>query len=1003
MIRPREISPEARLLFWFLVILLPFLFLRFAFHEVIRREERANLLLVKRELMNEVEETASRLRPERMISETLREIEVRAGFPPFDDAGRYRFSRDARLPFEAASLTETLWRDIERTFGTAPLFLFTLGPDGRECDSRMNPAYVTRLETLPRRHVQAWLHGLARTPGRALWDETRPLPSERARWEGREGIARLRKEINRFINYYFGMYAIPFGSDGQAWSFFTHRFGGGKLVLYQRFVTAHGKPDAPILGGYLAGFFEPGVPFDRLAGLVAERGNSGRFTYSFRRGRRLQGVLFTRNSRGIAVWNPLRRDLLLNVSRPSGRLDIPLIGVRVGWQEVRHPARNSFPLIDALLTLGGVLTLCLLLFGDRWELVRNLDIRGKFVLAMGLAMSFPLLTFWTVATAFFSFHQRLEIKRELITMAERLALFEHGLKSYSLSHRVRLLKWHPLLGSMENAPLPEVARLLDVILKKNSLDMIHLIRRDGRHVTRTHTRKDDPWRTSQIEQAVTGPFTSLGWAILKFVQSVTPEAEALLKKNSGMVSAIALLANINHREINGILLQEFKPLQIAFSGDRDAQYSIEIISGAGASAHVPVATLFSREVFVSLAERYMLGLKNPLGILSDERSAFQTRAGLFSLPFLQGEPTDTLGAWPVSARTDPLLRSVARQALDSGREGTWNIRENGVPMLFAVRKFHPLPFVAVAAGHWRSSLPWWQSETGWALLLAGYSFGILFLQGMFLAGVFARPLKRLTEAAARVGKGELDFSLDLDTGDEFAVLGREFSQMTRGLRERQRLTRFVSDEAVEAARDDRMLTGEAGGARVCRSVLFAHIRGFASLAERHPPEEIMALLNRYFAEMETAIVDNRGTIDKYIGDAIMAVFRPLEGEPHQAIRAARTAAAMKRTLDDLNRDRSREGAFTISIGIGIATGEMIAGWIGSEDGRQSLTVIGDTVNLAARIESRSELAEQSGIAVCRETADACRETLAVAPIGAIHVKGKELPVELFELMPGGGS
>ena len=66
-------------------------------------------------------------------------------------------------------------------------------------------------------------------------------------------------------------------------------------------------------------------------------------------------------------------------------------------------------------------------------------------------------------------------------------------------------------------------------------------------------------------------------------------------------------------------------------------------------------------------------------------------------------------------------------------------------------------------------------------------------------------------------------------------------------------------------------------------------------------------------------------------------------------------------------------------------------------------MIGDTVNLAARIESRSELAEQSGIAVCRETADACRETFAVAPIGAIHVKGKELPVELFELMPGGGS
>lgn len=1001
-IRPREIALEARFFFWLLVILLPFLALRYAFHEVVLREERTSLQLLKRELMNEAEETANRLKLERALAETLREIEIRAGFPPRDEAERFRFSRDVPLPFEAGPLAANLWQQIEKTIGTAPLFLFTLGPDGRESDSRMNPAYFSPLEMFPRRNVRAWLHGLARTPGRALWDESGGPPPDRLRWDGPDGTDRLRREITRFAQYYFGIYTKPFGADGQPRSFFTHRFGGGKLVLYHRFVTASGKPGAPVLGGYLVGFLERAVPFDRLFRQAVRRGNPGRFTYALKLGKKARGAIFTRNSRGIAVWNPLFRDLPLGTARTAGMLDIPLVGVRCGWEEFRHPARRFFALIDALLMLGGLLTLCLILFGERWNVIRNLDIRGKFLFSLGLAMSFPLLTFWTVATAFFSFHQRLEIKRELVTMAEHLARFENGLKSYSLSNRVRFIKWRKRLARMEHAPIRALEQLLDSILERNALDVIHLVRRDGQYSTRASLGTGDSWQKSRIVQTMVGPFTALGWAILKFVRSVTPEAEAFLKKSAGMTTALALMGNLNHREINAILLQDFKPLQMSIFGDRDAQYSVEIVSDAGASLPVPIAAVFMRETYDKLAESYMASLDNPLGNLGDDRSAFQIRSGLFSIPHLKGETTGSSGAWPRAAREDVLLRSIARQAVDSGREGTWDTRENGLPMLFAVRRFSPLPFVAVAGGHWRSNLPWGQTETGWVLLLALYSFGILFLQGIFLAGVFVLPLKRLTEAAARVGRGELEHSLSLDTGDEFAVLGHEFNLMTRGLRERQRLTRFVSDEAVLAVRNDLSRIRETGGLRVSRSVLFAHVRGFASLAELHPPEEIVALLNRYFDAMETGIVAHRGTIDKYIGDAIMAVFQPLEGEPHQAVRACRTAASMKRALEKLNQERSREGLFTIEIGIGIATGEMISGYIGSEDGRQSLTVIGDTVNLAARLESRSELAARSGIALCRATAEACRGAVAVHPLGTIPVKGKDLPVELFELVPEAG-
>ncbi len=1002
-IRPREIAPEARLLFWFLVILLPFFTLRFAFREVIRREEATNLQLVKRELMNEAEDAANRLKLERGLADALQRIERRAGFPPVGEENRFRFSRDAPLPFEAAALAEDLWRGFGNAFGTAPLFLFTFGPDGRESEIRTNPAYISPLEQFSRRSVRNWLHALARTPGRSLWQPEKGVPDDRRRWEGNAGIERLRAEVTRFVTYYFGMYALPFGVPAQPRSFFTHRFGGEKLVLYHRFITASDQPDAPLLGGYLVGVLDRTVPARRLADQAARLGAPEQFGYLFGRGKTLRGPVFTKSRRGITLWNPLARDPGLPVKGITAGKDSPYLGVRIGWERIRHPARRFFSLVDFLLSAGGLFALWLILFGDRWMFVRNMDVRGKLLFALGLAMAFPLLAFWTAATAYFSFHQRLEIKRELISMSEQLARLENGLKSYSLSHRTRFLKWRKRFGKSDSWPISKVANLLDRLLRESELDTVQYVRRDGQTLIRTFPQGRGPWDETRIERIIADPFKAMAWALLRFTRSITPETEDAVKKSGGMISAAAFAEAFQNRELNGILLQDFRPLEISLFGDRAAQYSLEIVTEADAALPTPIGVLFARETYISLAESYMRSLANPLGNLGDGRSGFQVRAGLFSIPHLQGAGDATSGVWPEGARRDALLRSVARRAVDSDLEGTWDTRENGLPMLFAVRKFSPLPFVAVAGGHWRSDIAWWQTETGWAMLLAVYSVGILFLQGMVLAGAFARPLRKLTEAAARVGKGELDVDVTLETKDEFAMLGHEFNLMTRGLRERQRLTRFVSDEALRSVRRDQAAMRDAGGLRVRRTVLFAHIRGFSSLAESQPPEDVVALLNRYFDVMESVITARRGTIDKYISDAIMAVFAPLENAAPPELRAAGTALDMRRELATLNRERAAAGSFQIEIGIGIATGEMISGYIGSEDGRQSLTVIGDTVNLAARLESRSELASRTGIAICPATAEVCRGTCVVQPLGAIPIKGKDLPVSLFELLPEAGA
>lgn len=184
-----------------------------------------------------------------------------------------------------------------------------------------------------------------------------------------------------------------------------------------------------------------------------------------------------------------------------------------------------------------------------------------------------------------------------------------------------------------------------------------------------------------------------------------------------------------------------------------------------------------------------------------------------------------------------------------------------------------------------------------------------------------------------------------------------------------------------------------GGVNQTVTVLFADIRGFTRFAEREKPEKLLQLLNRYFSEMTEVIFAYGGTLDKYIGDGLMALFGAPTVSPDDADNAIRAAIAMQRKLEDLNKKLKTEGFDELGIGIGLHTGEAIVGYIGSER-RSEYTAIGDTVNLAARLESNA-LAGQ--ILMSGVTAAALRDTFPLVPRASVTVKNRVQPVPLFEV------
>ncbi len=184
-----------------------------------------------------------------------------------------------------------------------------------------------------------------------------------------------------------------------------------------------------------------------------------------------------------------------------------------------------------------------------------------------------------------------------------------------------------------------------------------------------------------------------------------------------------------------------------------------------------------------------------------------------------------------------------------------------------------------------------------------------------------------------------------------------------------------------------------GGVNQTVTILFADIRGFTSFSERENPEKVVGLLNRYFSVMSEIIFAHGGTLDKYIGDGLMAIFGAPTATPEDAKNALKTAVTMQRRLTTLNKELEAENLSRVNVGIGLHTGVATIGYIGSEQ-RSEYTAIGDTVNLAARLESN---ARGGQILVSEATAQAGGDLFTFLPQESLTVKNRLQSVSLFEV------
>lgn len=273
----------------------------------------------------------------------------------------------------------------------------------------------------------------------------------------------------------------------------------------------------------------------------------------------------------------------------------------------------------------------------------------------------------------------------------------------------------------------------------------------------------------------------------------------------------------------------------------------------------------------------------------------------------------------------------------------------------------------------------------------------------------SRPVRSLASAMHDVQRGNLDIELPVGSTDEVGRLTNSFNFFVKELRSKQRMKetfgKYIDPRILEQVLAERGEEAVASGRREM-TVLFADLVGFTGLSERLTPLLMVKLLNRHFGLQALAIQEYRGIVDKFVGDSIVAFWgSPFVKPEEHAILACRAAHAQLLALDNLRRELPdltglRRDAPVVDLCIGISTGEVVVGNIGSENTR-SYTVIGDTVNLAARLE-RANRVYQTQLLVSESTAQSVKAEFDLREIDTISVKGKTETTRIFEIMSVAG-
>ncbi len=349
------------------------------------------------------------------------------------------------------------------------------------------------------------------------------------------------------------------------------------------------------------------------------------------------------------------------------------------------------------------------------------------------------------------------------------------------------------------------------------------------------------------------------------------------------------------------------------------------------------------------------------------------------------------------------LTGFEGRALDKGLRVDARFMRGSEAMLGAIRTIAGTPFAVVVEIPERYVLYTVSQVRRWVIAAIATAILVAIIVGVAFARRMTRPIRALVDFAGDLGRRRYDRTVRIRSNDELGLVGDALEQAASDLaasdeqirREqaiRTDLGRYLPKPLVEQIVERRREIS-LGGDRRDITVLFADVVGFTPLTERQSAETVVTMLNELFTILTEIVFRHGGMVDKFIGDSVMAIWNAPDAQVDHATRAVSAAEDMLRWLEAGNESWRERFGFTVELAIGINSGEAVVGNFGSET-RMEFTAIGDTVNVAARLES---IARPNQILVTRAVRDAVGDPARFGELGKRPLAGRAEPVELFEV------
>lgn len=331
----------------------------------------------------------------------------------------------------------------------------------------------------------------------------------------------------------------------------------------------------------------------------------------------------------------------------------------------------------------------------------------------------------------------------------------------------------------------------------------------------------------------------------------------------------------------------------------------------------------------------------------------------------------------LSSRKPESLQPLMHRAKQTGSSGNAGSKEADTLTAWRFNDSWPLIFVGSVKLQAGTFAAFYLQTFPYLLLV--FTLLVLLIFSEVLSRFFLSPLDAVMKGMHAIAQeGELKFRVEINNNDEFDKVGDAFNDMVAGLLQKRHISRFVSSSLIKSSDHSTQRRNDGAG---FMTILASDIRGFTSLSEMHPPEEIVSLLNDYFTTMEAEIQSEGGIIYRFIGDAIIAVFSET-GNADTSARACRAAGKMRRRLAEFNLKQKSLGKLCVENGIGVASGQVESADIGQHGSRRDFMFFGEPVDLAERLEAASKAGIHTRIVIDKVTAGLVEQAFVLRTMNA---------------------